>query len=58
LSQPFRRRDANTPTERIHEGGNLDGSSTTAQTLANVKIETQTTTIEQTFGAVATANAG
>ena len=44
--------------KRIHEGGNIDGSSTTAQTLENVEIETQTAKVEQTFGAMATGNAG
>jgi hypothetical protein len=39
-------------------GGNIDGNSTTAQTLANIEIETQTAKVEQIFGAVATGNAG
>jgi len=43
--------------KRIHEGGNIDGSSTTAQTLANVEIGTQTAKVEQTFGAMANGNA-
>jgi hypothetical protein len=58
LAQPFQHGDANTPTERIHEGGNIDESSRTAQTLENVEIETQTAKLEQTFGAMATGNAG
>jgi hypothetical protein len=43
--------------ERIHRG-DIDGSTTTAQTLANVKIETQTAKVEQTFDAVATGDVG
>jgi hypothetical protein len=58
LAQLFQHRDANKATERIHEGGNIDESSTTAQTLENLEIETHTAKVEQTFGAMATGNAG
>jgi len=58
LAQPFQHRDANTPTEEDSRGENIDGSSTTAQTLANVEIGNQTEKVEQTFGAMATGNAG
>ncbi len=38
--------------------GDIDGSSTTAQTLANVEIETHTAKVEQIFGTMAAGNAG